>query len=305
MAVQAHNDEDGLRIVSTEQLKIAVEVSGPADGSAVMLLHGWPDSPRTWDRMLPGLHASGYRTFAPYLRGCGPTRFRDDAAMRSGQLSALGRDVLEAADALGLARFAVIGHDWGARAAYIAANLAPDRITSCTAISVGWGTNAPDQQLSFQQTQNYWYHWLMALPRGEAVIRDDRMAFTRYIWDIWNPGWMIDDDEFAATAASFDNPDWADVVLHSYRVRWGLAAEDPSCADMERKIAAYPTIGVPTLVLHGGSDPCNAPSTSEGKDGFFTGPYDRVVLPDLGHFPQRQAPDAVLAPAVAFLREHG
>ncbi|WP_199707578.1 alpha/beta fold hydrolase [Teichococcus wenyumeiae] len=292
-----------LRSVHTNSLELAVEMAGPANGPAVLLLHGWPDSPRTWDRMLPTLHMNGFRTFAPYLRGCGPTRFRSEAMMRSGQLSALGRDVLEAADALGLERFSVVGHDWGARAAYIAANLAPERIDCCAAMSVGWGTNGPDQPLSLLQAQNYWYHWLMALPRGEAMVRAERVTLTRYIWDIWNPGWTVADAEFAATAASFDNPDWADVVLHSYRVRWGLADEDPSCRDIERQLAETPTIRVPTLVLHGKSDPCNAPSTSEGKEGLFGGPYGRVALPGLGHFPHRQAPELVLAHLVPLLHK--
>ena len=223
----------------------------------------------------------------------GQTGFRDPAAFRGGQLTALGRDVLNLADALGLSRMAVVGHDWGARAAYIAACLAPERVSHCVALSVGWGTNSPDQTLSLRQAQNYWYHWLMALPRGERAIREDRHAFTRYIWDIWNPEWRVPDAAFAATARSFDNPDWAEVVLHSYRVRWGLAAPDPAYDEDERRIATTPTIHVPTLVIHGGADPCNEPATSDGKERFFTGPYRREVLPRIGHFPQRTTPEAV------------
>ena len=121
----------------TKVLSIACEVSGPERGSPLILLHGWPDDPRTWDRVLPALHAAGRRTFVPYLRGFGPTRFRNQAVLRSGQLSALGQDVMDLADVVGLKRFAVIGHDWGARAAYIAAILARERITHCVALSVG------------------------------------------------------------------------------------------------------------------------------------------------------------------------
>ncbi len=290
-----------LRIVSTPVLEVAVEDSGPGDGLVAMLLHGWPDDPRTWDRLLPALHAAGFRTLVPYLRGFGPTRFRDAAGLRSGQLAALGRDVLELADALELKHFAVVGHDWGARAAYIAACLAPDRVERCVALSVGWGTNTPDQTLSLQQIQNYWYHWLMALPRGEMLVRQDRLAFTRYIWGIWNPGWDVPEAEFQTTAASFDNPDWADVVLHSYRSRWGLAPADPTCRDLEERLAADPTIEVPVLVMHGGSDPCNGLATSEGKERLFTGFYRRVVLPGVGHFPQRQADQMVLSELLPFM----
>lgn len=288
-------------IARTPGLEIAFEAHGPLDGMPVILLHGWPDDVRTWDRIAPGLAKAGYRVLVPWLRGFGPTRFRDPAAMRSGQLAALGRDLLDLADALGIDRFAVIGHDWGARAAYIAACLAPERLVGCAALSVGWGTNDPDQPLSLGQARNYWYHWLMALPRGERLVRDDRMAFTRYIWSIWTAEWTIADREFEVTAAAFDTPDWSDVVLHSYRVRWGLADPDPSCAELEARLRDDPTIHVPTLVIHGGADPCNAPATSEGRDAMFARGYQRHVLPGIGHFPQREAPDAVLDHLLSFL----
>lgn len=289
------------RLVATPLLDIAVEETGPSGGIPVILLHGWPDDARTWDRLLPALHEAGYRTIVPHLRGFGGTRFRSRESLRSGQLSALGRDVLEMMDAMGIERAALVGHDWGARAAYIASCLEPGRAECCVAISVGWGTNSPDQPLSLPQAQNYWYHWLMALPRGETLVREGRLAFTRYIWSIWNPGWTVPEDEFMETAASFENPDWADVVLHSYRSRWGLAPTDPSCLDLEARLASDPVIRVPTLMLHGGVDPTNGPATSEGKEHLFAGPYRRVVLPGLGHFPQRQAPAAILAELLPFL----
>ncbi len=287
----------------TPTLDIAYEASGPEAGAPVILLHGWPDDGRTWDRVLPGLHAAGLRTYVPWLRGYGDTRFLDAGTMRSGQLAALGQDLLDFAGSLGLERFAVVGHDWGARAGYIASCLAPERITRCAALSVGWGTNDPDQPLSLSQTQNYWYHWLMAVPRGERLIREERRKFTRYIWDIWNPNWPFTDAEFEASAASFDNPDWADVTLHSYRVRWGHASGDPAYAGLEARLKADPKIAVPTLCIHGGGDLVNAPATSEGKEGLFTGPYRRVVLDKLGHFPQREDPDGVCAALVPFLLE--
>jgi len=149
--------------------------------------------------------------------------------------------------------------------------------------------------------QNYWYHWYMALDRGAALVREERRDFTRYIWTIWNPGWRISDEEFAATASSFDNPDWAEVVLHSYRVRWRLAPTDPAYSFVEAKLARDPTIRVPTLVIHGGGDPCNDPSTSEGKERFFGSRYERTALDRIGHFPQREAPAAVADAIVRFL----
>jgi len=288
--------------VDTPSLSICCELSGPPDGYPCVLLHGWPDDVRTWDRIIPALHAANLRIIAPYLRGFGPTRFRDPAAMRNGQLSALGQDVLELDEALGLKRFAVVGHDWGARAAYIASCLAgPARISHCAALSVGWDINDPSQSLSLRQVQNYWYQWYMALERGAGLLHDDRRGYTRYIWSIWNPGWEISDAEFERNAVSFDNPDWAEVVLHSYRVRWNLAATDPALEAIETRLSRHPQIGAPTLVLHGGADPCNDPATSEGKERLFTGPYERIVLPGVGHFPQRQAAEGVASHLVRFL----
>lgn len=292
-------------IVQTPHLAIACEIAGPETGRPVMLLHGWPDDIRCWDGLLPGLHAAGWRTIVPYLRGFGPTRFRAADAPRNGQLAALARDALDLADALALPRLAMIGHDWGARAAYIASALAPERVTACIALSVGWGTNDPDQQLALPQAQNYWYHWLMALERGADLVGHRRHEFTRYIWDIWNPGWTFPEADFASTAASFDNPDWAEVTLHSYRVRWGLAERDPAYAAIEARLAADPVIRVPSLVLHGGADPCNDPATSDGKEHLFAGSYRRIVLDGLGHFPQRQAPARVLDALMPFLGRFG
>jgi len=294
-----------LTTVETATLAIGCELSGPADGQPVILLHGWPDDIRTWDRILPALHDARLKTIVPYLRGFGATRFRFPETARSGQLSALGQDLLDLADALGLEHFAVVGHDWGARAAYIASCLAPGRVTQCVAISVGWGTNDPNQKLSLRQTQNYWYHWYMALDRGAELVRNDRLNFTRYIWTIWNPNWRISDEEFDLTAASFKNPDWPEITLHSYRVRWRLASGDPAYDLLESKLAASPIIATPTLVIHGGSDPCNDPSSSEGREGFFAGQYQRIVLDGVGHFPQREAPEAVSEAIVRFLTNPG
>jgi pimeloyl-ACP methyl ester carboxylesterase len=302
MSSVGHDSADvELRVISTEILDIGCEISGPAAGAPVILLHGWPDDVRTWDRILVPLHAAGRRAFVPYLRGFGPTRFRKPETPRSGQLSALGRDLLDLADALELESFVVIGHDWGARAAYIASCLVPERITHCVSLSVGWGTNNPDQVLSLLQIQNYWYHWYMALDRGADLVRTDRLSFTRHIWRLWNPSWPVSNEEFEATAASFLNPDWAEVVLHSYRVRWSLAASDPFYNDIESRLAGTPVIHVPTLVIHGGADPCNDPSTSENKDKFFAARYSRLVLDGVGHFPQREAASAVAAAITEFL----
>jgi pimeloyl-ACP methyl ester carboxylesterase len=300
MAERSHPHERGQ--VTTPILDIAYESAGPVGGEPILLLHGWPDDVRTWDGVLPALHQAGRRTIAPYLRGFGPTRFLRAEEPRSGQLSALGKDVLDLADALGLERFAVAGHDWGARAAYIAAALAPARVTHCVALSVGWGTNDPKQPVALQQARNYWYHWFMALERGADALRADRAGMTRFLWQTWGPTSWIGEPEFAETARSFENPDWLEVTLHSYRHRWGLVAGDPAYAELEGRLNPAPVIAVPTLVLHGGADAANDVSTSDGRERSFSGPYRRIVLDGVGHFPSREAPQAVGQAIAAFTR---
>lgn len=289
--------------ILTSLLDIAYEEHGSADGFPVLLLHGWPDDVRTWDGVAPALAEAGYRVIVPYLRGFGPTCFRDAATLRSGQLAALGQDTMEFANALNLDRFALVGHDWGARAAGIAAAQLQEtgRLTHLVMMSVGYGTNDPGQVLSIKQTHNYWYHWYMATERGRNHIAAERHALTRYIWQIWAPNWSISEELFDVTAKSFDNPDWMDIVIHSYRHRWGFASGDPRYDELERRLNPAPIIDVPTLLLHGGADACNDPSVSEGKEHLFAGRYVRKVLPGVGHFPQREAPTDVAREIVEWL----
>jgi pimeloyl-ACP methyl ester carboxylesterase len=291
-----------VRFVETSLLTIAYEDRGPSGGFPVVLLHGWPDDVRTWDGVVARLNEAGFRTIAPYRRGFGPTRFRDGSTMRSGQLSALGGDVIEIAQALGLDRFAIVGHDLGARAAYIAATELSERVTLLVAISVGYGTNSSDQQLPLTQVKNYWYHWYFSLPRGIELVRNARRELAKFMWRTWSPAWQFSESDYSETADSLENPDWADVTIHSYRHRWGLAEGDPRYADLERRLALLPQISIPTLVLHGGADACNDPATSAGKEIFFTGRYERKLLPNLGHFPQRENPKIVAQEIIAWLR---
>jgi pimeloyl-ACP methyl ester carboxylesterase len=238
----------------------------------------------------------------PWLRGYGPTRFLRDDTFRSGQLVALGQDLVDFATALGLGRHALVGHDWGSRAAYIASALNESQVCACVALSTGYATNSPDQTLSYRQAQNYWYHWLMATPRGENAVREDRRAFTRHIWDEWFVAYKPDAAEFERTAVSFDNPDWTAIVLHSYRVRWGHAAVDPRYAALEARFDPAPKQRVPTLTLHGALDPVNSPQMSEGKEAYFTGPYERRLVAGAGHFPQRESAAETATQIVDWLR---
>jgi pimeloyl-ACP methyl ester carboxylesterase len=290
-----------LSFIDTDRLRIAFEESGPADAPAVILLHGWPDDVRTWDSFLKPLRTQGYRVIRPFLRGYGPTRFLADDTPRSGQLSALACDLMAFADALGLQRCILIGHDWGARAAYIMASQMPARVSHCIALSVGWGTNGPDQTLSLPQSRNYWYHWYLATSRGADDLKRDRRAFARFMWNTWSPAWEFSESEFGNTAAAFDNPDWLDICLHSYRHRWGFAEGDPAYAELEGKLATTPRIMVPTLLLHGSEDGANHPTTSEGKEKLFGDAYRRVLIKDAGHFPQREKSDEVIAEVMRWL----
>lgn len=289
--------------IDTSLLRVGYEEFNPGARRTVVLLHGWPDSIRSWSAIAPQLAESGWRVIVPALRGFLPTRFLRPNTPRSGQLTALGRDLLEFIDAMGLRQPALVGHDWGARAAAIACGLRPGVASHLVMLSVGYGTNDPSQDLSLEQARNYWYHWYMATPRGERTVRESRRAFARIMWDTWAPpGWFAE-DEFEATARAFDNDDWPDITLHSYRHRWGHADGDPAYAGDEAAMRPAPVLHVPTLVLHGERDAVNHPSMSAGKESYFRGVYVRRLLPGVGHFPQREAPLEVLGHLRKFLEE--
>lgn len=293
-----------MKFVDTPVLRVGYEEWNPGASRAVVLVHGWPDSPRCWAGVAPLLADAGWRVIAPALRGFAPTTFLKAETPRSGQLAALGRDLLEFIEAMGLKQPVLAGHDWGARAVANACGLAPGVASHLVMMSVGYGTNDPQQSISLQQARNYWYHWYMATPRGERTVREDRRAFTRMMWDTWAPeGWYAP-QEFEATANAFDNPDWPDVVLHSYRHRWGHAPGDPHYATADAALNPAPVLAVPTLVLHGAADSCNHPGSSAGKESFFSGPYRRELLAGVGHFPQREAPQAVAQALLGFIQTH-
>jgi pimeloyl-ACP methyl ester carboxylesterase len=291
-----------IHYVQTNLLNLAYEERGPASGVPVILLHGWPDDVRTWDRVVARLNRLGFRTITPYLRGFGPTRFLNESSMRSGQLSALASDIIEMAQGLALDRFAVVGHDWGARAAYIIATEYRPHVSHLIAISVGYGTNNPDQSLPLRQASNYWYHWYFCLPRGIDLVKNSRRELCRFLWQTWSPSWPHSAAEYDATAVSFDNPDWADITIHSYRHRWGYAESDPRYSELEVRLSGVPVIEVPTLVLHGGADACNDPVTSTNKEKYFAKRYERAVLPSVGHFPQREDPATATDAIILWLR---
>lgn len=285
-----------VKSIKTSTLRFAYEESGPSKGEPLLLVHGWPDSPRTWDRVLPALHQEGYKTLVPYLRGFGPTAFRDPLLgrnpRRTGQPVVLAQDIVDFADALGLRRFHFIGHDWGARTGYALAALFPRRIKSLTTLSVVFQPG-PAQPPELLQAQAYWYQWLLCTKPGEKKFLRDPIAFCRAQWDAWSPEGWYTEAEFAEAAESWTNDNFVAVTLQSYRSRWGHAPLDPAYAQLQGRFEGTLTIDLPTQLLHGALDRCLLLESSEGAEMYFTSLYRRVVLGASGHFPQREQPEAV------------
>src|SRR5882672_10658831 len=232
----------------TDVLEMAYEEHGPEDGAPVILLHGFPYDVRAFDEVAPALAAEGYRVLVPYLRGHGPTRFLSAATPRSGEQAALGHDLLQFMDALGIARAALAGYDWGGRAACVVAALRPERVRCL--VSVG-GYNIQDIAGSLAplpplQEYRFWYQYYFHSERGRAGLQANRRPLCRLLWQLWSPNWRFDDATFERSAASFDNPDFVEVVIQSYRHRFGYAAGDPAFEPTERLLAAQPKIAVPT-----------------------------------------------------------
>jgi pimeloyl-ACP methyl ester carboxylesterase len=284
--------------VATAELEVATRDDGPADGPAVLLLHGWPDDATTWDGIVPQLAAAGHRVVVPTLRGFGETRFRSGSSLRTGNAGILALDAIALMDALGIQRFSVAGHDWGSSIAEALAVGWPDRVQRIAMLSSlprAGGLALP----SFAQAQRYWYHWFQATKRGAEEIRRDPEGFARLMWVNWSPPGWFDEAVFKRVAASFLNPDWVDVTLHSYRARWGEAEPDLRSLWLEDKVKATTQLSVPSLYFQGAVDGVNPPELSETVAAKFSGPFERIVLPGVGHFPTREAPGAVAERLVA------
>jgi pimeloyl-ACP methyl ester carboxylesterase len=281
--------------VATRTLEIAYLESGPTDGPPVVLLHGWPSDVHDWDGVAASLSANGWRVLVPWLRGFGPTRFNDPAVPRSGQQGALGADLRDFIDALGIDRATLAGYDWGGRAACVMAALWPERVRALVSITGYNIQNIPAAQSPATAAQEYrlWYQWYFQTERGRAGLAQNRHDIIRLLWRLWSPNWEFDEATFAASAASFENPDFVDVTIHSYRHRYGNAPGDPACDEIERQLAAQPSITVPTIVLHGACDGVGPPQQSEHAARHFTNRFERRLVPVAGHFLSRENPKEV------------
>jgi pimeloyl-ACP methyl ester carboxylesterase len=293
-----------IRRARTDTLEIAYEDHGRPDARVTMLLHGFPDDARAWDGVVPPLVGAGHRVIVPYLRGFGPTRFHGSGA-RMAQQAAIGRDVVDLMNALSLDRVSLIGQDWGSRAACVASALHPDRVRAL--VSIGGYTiqdiAAMASPEDVEQEARLWYQWYFNTERGRAGLAANRREICRLLWRTWSPGWRFDEATLARTVASFDNPDFVDVVIHSYRHRHRNAPGESRFDGDEARLATSPPILVPTLVLHGRDDTVDPLLTSEGQSHLFPRGYARHVIPDAGHFAHREQPGAVSRAAVAFLSE--
>ena len=212
--------------------------------------------------------------------------------MRSGEQAALGNDLKEMMDALAIERAVLAGYDWGGRAACVVAALWPERVrglVTCTGYNVH-DVAGSVKPAAAEQEHRYWYQYYFHTERGRAGLTANRRGIAKLLWKLWSPHWQFDDATFAASAASFDNPDFVEVVIHSYRVRYGYAPGDPSLAEIEKQLAGKPPIGVPTINLHGEADGVGPVEASAGHARFFTGPYQRRTIPRVGHNVPQEAP---------------
>lgn len=291
------------RILETTHLRIAFETSGPDDGWPVVLLHGFPYDVRAFDESAAQLAGHGARVIAPWLRGFGGTLLRPNPHGRAGQQAAIGQDLLALLDALDIGSALLGGFDWGNRAACVAAALAPQRVRGLVACG-GYtiqdiaGASRP---ASPDQEHRYWYQYYFGTERGRTGLAQHRAALCELLWRLWSPRWSFSAALYQASAAAFDNPDFVDVVIHSYRHRLGLAPGHPDYAADELRLAELPAIAVPTIVLEGDCDGVAGPPSQQAP-GRFTGWHSHRVVAGAGHNIPQESP-AAFADAILELNQ--
>ncbi len=292
------------RSVQTDVLDIGYEESGDSAGFPIILLHGFPYDVRAWDEAVPPLAEAGYRVLVPYLRGYGPTRFRDPSGPRTAEQAAIAQDVVDFADALGLEHVALAGFDWGNRAACITSILRPERVRAQVAIG-GYSvqdTVSPSAPASAVAEARLWYQWYFNTARGRRGLETNRRGICRHLWETWSPGWEFSDETYDRSAVSFDNPDFVDVVIHSYRHRHGNAAGEERFLAVEHQLAVRPPVEVPAIVLRGTESGFGRPSSDpSGDQARFTALVDRRLVDGAGHDLPAQRPDTVVAALLELL----
>jgi pimeloyl-ACP methyl ester carboxylesterase len=293
-----------LRRVDAGVLNIAWYEEGPATGPVVMLLHGFPYDIHSYVDVAPQLAAQGCRVIVPYLRGYGPTRFRDPATPRSGEQAAIGADLMALMDALGIRRAVLAGYDWGGRAACIGAALWPERCIGLVCVNSYLIQDIARAMVPAKPEREIplWYQYYFQIERGRAGLAANRRGIARVLWEQWSPNWDFDEACFERTALSHDNPDYVDVVIHSYRHRFGLAEGDPQYADIQRRLAALPAISVPAVTLDGEADGVAPATDGSASAARFTGRRVHRVIPRAGHNLPQEAPEAFVAAVMELVK---
>ena len=280
------------KIAKAGPLAIACLEYGPADGWPCILGHGFPYDVHAYAEVGPMLAVAGARVIVPYLRGFGPTRFLSAKTPRSGEQAALGADLLALMDALNIERAVLAGYDWGGRAACVVSALWPER---AVALVSGNAYNIQNiekamEPASPQEEAALWYQYYFHNTRGLRGLARDRRGIARLLWRMWSPTWAFDEETFARTAQAFDNPDFVEVVIHSYRHRYGLVPSDPHYAPIEAALAAQPPIRIPAITIDGDADGVNFGTAHHANK--FTGPHEHRVFERAGHNLPQERPAA-------------
>ncbi|MFA3843610.1 alpha/beta fold hydrolase [Streptomyces aureus] len=293
-----------LHTVRAGVLDVAYFETGPAEGPAVLLLHGFPYDVHSYVDVAPQLAAAGMRVIVPYLRGHSPTRFRDPATPRSGQQAALGADIVALIDALGLPRAVLAGYDWGWRAVNIVAALWPDRCASLVSVNnyLIQDISTAAQPIRPDLEAGFWYFHYFATERSRRGLTANRRGIAEVIWRRNSPDWYFDDTLLDRTAEAFRNEDYVQVVIHSYRQRLGLAPGDPSYEAIERQLARQPDIPVPSITLDGEADGNFSATDGSASAAHFTGPRTHRRVPHAGHNLPQESPAAFAATVLDLAR---
>jgi pimeloyl-ACP methyl ester carboxylesterase len=292
-----------LKYIDTRDLRIAYEETGKAGETTVILMHGFPYDIRAYDEVTKYLVREECRVIVPYLRGYGPTQFLSADTFRSGQQAALGNDLIELMDALGLEKAIVGGYDWGGRACCIVSALYPERVVGLVSMAGYNIQNIPkfsEPDIPEIEMLN-WYQFYFHSERGRAGLTKYRKELCRLLWRNWSPTWKFNDETFEATAVSFGNPDFVDIVVHSYRHRYGLAKGDPKFEAIEQALQKQPAIKVPSIILDAEADGVE-PLSRTGKDADrFEGGYERRVIKGVGHDLPQESPAEFAEAILAFV----
>jgi pimeloyl-ACP methyl ester carboxylesterase len=280
----------------TPYSQIEYEAHGSPEHLALILLHGFPDSFRTWDGVIDNLKGERLRILVPHLRGFGATHVHHPEAL-SGQTAALAQDILDFADALSIDRFVLVGHDWGARTAYSVAALAPQRLMGLVALSTPY-LMFQGKRESPEQVRAYWYQWYFNTDRGRAAFEADPIPFCEYLWPTWSPEWKYTPAELESAKFAWTNPQFAPIVISYYRHRYGNAPGAPAYVRQQAQLDPKPgssisQVQVPLLFGCGLADAVNLPASSQGQEPWFPRGYERIEFPNVGHFPQREVPNDV------------